>query len=526
MCNRIIPIIVVFLVGCSSNSYVPKPSPGSGEGQNPVAPPPAVLPAAQPSQGPPDLPNPDQFAAALGLRVVSESADGSDPNVPDPRVDLAQTSSLDKGLRQGKEIHLRNTLFLRDPLSPVEDHRKELFFVWPENSLGVPLTAARYTHRIQKANGSQKGSLQSKAVSYDQNQKRFFIPLAELFGPGLPELPQDVQAKDTQWIRLDLTPQNGANIYIEIRFQAVGPLPVLRPISKTIDPPQTTQIFLKQISDEGWTIYQDELTNPNDRPFSLWAKFEKDSLTEQMRLEHFLKFPEFREEAYYPPKGPYWKYRLSTAKMDLFLEVHHQDGKIEYPEVSDVSSEGWMQFTLAARETIRLLWRVFPSDPVQKCSLPESQAFNFHWTVGDPPTYHKWNQNKQKWDEIWQAVHRLPSHCGAKHDFPAMTRKIANESGLGGFDPDRPEPDPASRSLRAATRTVDWSIAGARLAGKWSREVRIAHPFTQEAHAIAPVPSVEVLNAIPWESHQSRTDVGEVQDPASLTLFGCQGIFF
>lgn len=160
------------------------------------------------------------IAETLGIRTIpasSKSIDGQQIKCPDPSVSFENSPNPGKGWNKQVKFQENQLSYLQlIPVSP----QKELFFVWPADSLESSIFSAEYLHRILDSNNHWIENLGPKSALYDPSQKRWYIAISDLFKNTPRYQAKGIFRADTQVLTLNLTLTDGKKISIEIRFRA------------------------------------------------------------------------------------------------------------------------------------------------------------------------------------------------------------------------------------------------------------------------------------------------------------------
>jgi len=456
---------------------------------------PEVLPAtAQPPVKQMDIAG---SAKNLGLRILPEASDVGGLDMPDPAAALDHPSEWDDFTIEGNEILVHTKLYLQDPHAPNPIHKRRFYFVWPENSLGSPLSSASFSHRILNKQNKLIGSLKPKRVWHDTERHRWFIPLRELFRDLENYSEADVSLEDTQILTLELALENGPNVVIQIRFQVSGPFPVTEVTEVELKAPGELTEFVKTTSNQGWEVKREKIVNPMPRSFTLWLRTRLDPSS--LKMSTYLSSPSYTEQAEAPPLGPHWNRFKSIGALQMdTLKVRHEGGQ---GETLRMRGHKWVSVSLNPSETITLEWWAKPSPETVDCVLPQTQVMNLNWLTVHPQTYH--------WEVQAEAQNALAA-LGFNHMLPHVARQI---------------PDPVvPPTLNSQAVSIDWTLRGASILGNWGREIRLVHPFTSKDDATRDQADggIEYLT-LNDSGLEASISVGESENDAAD--FGCQGVF-
>ena len=468
-------------VGCGSTQGTPPPAETPQVEERPS------IPVSKVGQSPDE--SVSQAASMLGLRIISEAVNGRDPQSPDSQVDLTRRSDLDDSTAEGNEILLHRKLYLPDVRSPQRDHRRNLFFVWPEDSLGSRLSSAVYSHRIVNANDQVLGNLIPERAWHDTDHHRWFIPLTQIFRNRVGYAERDMGPEDIQELTLELTLENGGMRFVRIRFQAVGPYPEVQVAPNPAPQPAQAADLIRQTSERGWQIYQEQITNPLPREFFLW--FRNAPVGAGLSLKSYIRHPFFRERPTAEPEGPFWLNDQSTAQLEVnSLGVRHGNGEEERIRLRPGQ---WSRVILRPLEVLTLEWWAHPVPNSRECHLFPAQIAFLNWQVPPPPLV--------RW----------------RSDIPEGIQRHMEEALTG---PRLPE-------ARSRQVQIQWEFVGASLSGQWNRDIRLTHPFLAEREAAqqrgeAPSPTDFIRLGDP---NPVRTEFLQGQRDAQASDYPCQGIF-
>ncbi len=423
---------------------------------------------------------------SLGLRVVPEAADGSDSNRPDPQFNWAAVANAEEASWDETGGVFHRKIFLVDPESSLPEHKRHLFFVWPENPWGSPIRSASFTHRIVSPLNHWRGTLNPMPVWHDLENQTWFIPISEIFRASENYKALDASGEDTQIIHIDLILENGLSVPVEIRFQAIGPIPDIRHELHPVPPSPNAVEFVKSISREGRVVRIESWTNPSSRPFTLWVRAQTGR--QALKLHTEIQMSEYTPRGDGPPLGPHLRSQNSSAELSVTQIVAEHGGPGgESEESSDVGNQ-WVSFTLKAAEVLYLYWRANPSVGVRDCLIPPPQIIPMSWLEIFPQTFSR--------------VLNIP--IGVWQDRP---------------DPLRPP------AYHTQNMTHHSRVVGGALQGNWEGEVRLVHPFTSQQEATrANAPGSSREYRVLWSSALQEALVAESFNPA-LPSYYCQGIF-
>ncbi len=456
---------------------------------------------------------PTKLAEALGLRVISEMSDKSDPRRPDPHAKLEEEVAQEFCTQVGNEIIFHKKFFLPDSELPGSQRNLEQFFVWSENFLGAPIVSATFYHRILNTQNQLVQSQGPLLVGHDREAHRWFIQISELFRnlKGYEEM--NIDGQHTQEVVLELVLEKGPNVVVQIKFQVSGALPKIK--SKISEPEKLpdSKSFVKAASNEGWIVLEEKISNPTTRPFTLWLRAKTPSLP--LRLVTGIMTPTYLERSNHPPERGEPKYYHSTGGFQIStLEVEHEDKQGEsHPLILDQ----WIGIPFHPKETLTLKWRAKRGIDVPHCSLPPSQWVNLYWLEIPPQTF-----RQETWIEKVEhvVVPKIIGHYGgvtprAEYRDEVRSRSVAN-----------PLSPPLLKSIAV---NIDWTIMGAELLGNWSREIRLAHLFTPKEDAIRDTSndtheSSEVSQYL-IASEEIKTDISPANVAVKTWDFLCQGVF-
>jgi hypothetical protein len=161
----------------------------------------------------------------LKIRIIGEarySAERAREKVP-PKVSLKHPTAFEKGVKYSKEVvSFPKVLDLPDPASADPDRRKELFFVWPDASLGQKLAHATATHRFLNGHNQWIKGTKPILITYDAVSQIWFIPISEVFRSCTSCESFQFTGAETQLISLHLKLADGSDVSIKIKFRVKG----------------------------------------------------------------------------------------------------------------------------------------------------------------------------------------------------------------------------------------------------------------------------------------------------------------
>ena len=161
----------------------------------------------------------------LGLWIVPESTSGTgQPHFKSPDSNVNTGLPFNRTSRvQGNQISFFKALHLPQPQAAVPLRRKELFFVWPENSLESPIVQAWITHRVLDGANHWIGCRSMVPARRDAVQQRWFISILDIFGDSAAgsdcPLSFVLHEANTQVLILDLVFADQTRALIEVRFR-------------------------------------------------------------------------------------------------------------------------------------------------------------------------------------------------------------------------------------------------------------------------------------------------------------------
>jgi hypothetical protein len=438
-------------------------------------------------------------------------------------------SSSDDRVTDGDKLEIHRKLFLADPNSPNPENKKEIFFVWSEDSLGSKITVAHYTHQAITKLGekeSRYGNLDPRPVWHDPERRLWFIPLAHLFSLH-PDYNQNVvRLEDTQFLNLSLVLENGQKVVVYLQFQVSGALSQVQVVDSTPVPDPTPRVgdLIQSLPNQGWVLKRESLTNPASRPYTLWFRTgavgslrSSSSLTESvetaLRLKTVLSKPTYERQFSAPPLGPNYVYYQTTGLLEVSrLEVFHGNGE---KETFSLNEGQWASVTLRPLETLELRWMARPAMTTLTCQLPPPSTEDLSWQKTFERTYHL---EPASVDSYWEHVKIFPEPV-RNQMLDEIRKKL----------PPVVVNDPVREPERHIVKVeIKWESVAAQFEGKWNREIRLAHSFTAEEEATRIVPSGETGDSkreylvLASETFKQTNSVGQVPD--HLENLNCQGI--
>ncbi len=416
----------------------------------------------------------------LGLRMIAESQDGKRPDWPDEKTNLNERSFLDEMTGEGEDILIQTLLYLPDPNSPHPDHRKELFFVWPDHALGVPLQSVVYSHRVRGAKHEEWGSLRALPAWHDGEQSRWFVPLSELYKNRDRYQAHEVSPVDTQYLILDLVPEQGLSRRMTIQFQATGGLPLtsVEPL-KVVDSNEPTYRRM---------VHREEMVNPLPREFAIWVR--KISKVTVFSVKTFLSLPSYTQQDHAPPLGPTIQYFHSSGELEVKeLRVTHQrlsEEKVSQVESFEIQGDSWIRLRFLPEERLILDWWAIPSQNSVFCQLPGQQTQVYYWHTIPEQKYQKVGR---------MGMIPLPLEPSVLHSLPVH---------------------------------LFWEKVGQSWEGGLNREIRLTHSFTPEADAILSLPKSGNNRHVEYQVlSKEKIQLSQIkgENPKISSPFSCQGLF-
>lgn len=406
---------------------------------------------------------PEKVGEALNVRLVPGGS--TDPDLPDPGFDLKSERQRDPVVASGPEIELKANIFLPDPVKGGEA-AKPLYFVWDENALGIPLKKAVWDHRLENEKNTLTGSVHRDLAKFEANQRRWYVPLAEIYGgrepgdhPGLKHL-----------LTLDLDLADGSRVLLTIRFRAVGPLPRFTVTSQAGAGLLSTAALERHREGgrKGLLLHRMEIANPVARPFKLWVRAPAAHGASAMTVlhHHSVAYPYGLELP--PVEGDEWKIVAFPLPRSVIL-FEGADRAAE-----QVSDGNWVSFDLLPSERVTVKWFAKPT-ALPECALPApvSKVVTAYFPIG----------------------------CGE----PGATTW-----GFGGG---------GGGCIKHESRTfVDaWKVESSDWGSEaWSAEVRVGDPWQSSGEA-------QGVGGVASPARTSRA--GGSALPASYLAYGCQGVF-
>jgi hypothetical protein len=475
------PVVVPAPVSVPSAAAVPPPV---------LTPSPWVTVPAPVLPVPPTVPVtslPIDPAKALGLRVVAEGvaissvlnpdADVAEPNIPDPTADPRIPATAEESTAEGKEIIVHRKLFLPDPGSSDPLPQKRYYLVWPDSSLGSPVSIATYSHRVLLGQNKVLGDLRPHQVWHDTLRRRWFIPLGE-FARNIDHYgEEELSLADTQLVTLHLGLENGLGAEIQIKFQLSGPFPTCQLLPASPAAMGSPSEMIHSTANSGVVVYRESLQNTTSQDYILWLRTGAGGPLSRFKMTQFMSSSEYVAHPDQAPTQNLKQYK-SAADLEIRSVVGvHADGSVEKQNL--VPGE-WVSFRVRPTENFILEWRATPIVESVACALPSPQSLTFNW------------ENRVV-VPLWggSSVQVLQKHSQSFETHPY------------------------------------W--AGARIDGNWEREVRLVRSFTSKQQAT--LEAVANDSAIPAEfrvlSKQKLDTSLSSGDGLDLqaTDFACQGIF-
>jgi hypothetical protein len=473
-------------------------------------------------------------AEILGLKVIAEDLGGGNSNLPDPKVKFPKKTSSESITAEGKDVHIHEKLFLRDPNSPSSEHHKNLFLVWPDQLQKVKITAADYSHRVLNEKNEWVGNFERRQAWQDPENHRWFIPISELYKNSKDYGEMDVSLADTQFIYLDLTLENGQSLKIQIQFQVVGPFPAAQINYVDFDPATAAPQFVKTVSQTGWIVRREKVVNPTSRSFQLWLR--ANTAPHSLNLDTYLKYPSYVLHRHSPPTGPKSNYEYSRGEMEVtHIDVIHEDGA---KDSVDFKNNEWFSIVLNPNETLKLEWRAQPSNRARSCSVPQSHGIQATWQRKPVQTTPVQTTPVQTTPETRPTrvpvVLPLPGGTSIVVQSQSPFRladliPIVAPSGSNSTYNSASNSAPRTPKVKTRTLQIGWNLTSGRVSGAWSREIRLVHPFTSKEDATwdhtresVDRPSIQYFilgqGSLPTDIHSSPA-------PARAKAFNCQGIF-
>ena len=410
-------------------------------------------------------------AEILDLKVVPEAEPGQAAEIA-RALDLDLTAHSD-------EIQIHTKLGLRDLEATEADSKRDLFFTWPDQFRGKQIVSARYTHRVQETSRGAIFGLNTHQARPDREARRMLIPFSEIF-ENLPDYPEVSADPDHHhFLELEMTLQGGELARVLIFFQATGPLPRIGVESLPLRQLGARE-KAQSAAGPGLELTRESLVNPVNRPLRIWLK----ASTQPISLWHSIHEPVYRVDQ---NRGAY----VETA-------LRGSQGQLQVREVGVLRSSGEVQtvrldhagvglLELGPRERVELTWKAMATVGTRFCFLPERSIRDWTWT----------------------------SPAALSHPF----------LGGGGMP---------SISVHRRIELV-WEMVAAELEGQWTREIRVAHPFTLREYAVGDVPQGGVLpvNAIEnYRMVQNQTQNAyadpQIFDRRAMIashFLNCQGLF-
>ena len=447
----------------------------------------------------------ENIALRLGVRVQFGSAGNNPPPLPDPAADLIVSGPLDEAITQDNEINYTSKLFLKDSNSQNPLRQRELYFVWPEKSLGLPIQGVTYTHSVRNIHLQGNPNFHPRAAHHDTDNHRWYIPIAHIFRDPLTQQQIPVNPSDSQEVRLEISLENGPNQIVNLHFQIIDPIPQMIWTPLELGQPANTHQLIQETSQEGITIYKEQVQNPSHQSYRLWIRSQANLSAASLRT--WLHYPKYTGNADREPTGPVARYAdsLGQLKVSKMIAVHENQAT----ETFNLLNQEWISILLHPQETVTLKWKALRTAATPLCSLPMSQSIPFNWQTLPPPL---------DLAGYWTELQKVPPLVR-----PSVYQFMENRR--------RDLELERKPTFHTIHRIINWSFAGARLESRWSREIRVTYPFISEEEATsnprerADQESDYFIGFRPLKSGnlESLRQAGLM--PQANKPFTCQGVF-
>jgi hypothetical protein len=445
----------------------------------------------------------------LEVNILTLDSIQDRPRIPNPCAIVEDSSDLENELcesvtRTKSETRFHTKFYLPN-LERVRiqtrAQARHQFIVWPEEFDGFSIQSAFYSHRVLR-DGKWLGNFRPKKVWHDDIHSRWFIPIFDIFQDSDFYSEDDARLDDLQVVTLDLVLDSGMRFSYQVKFQVVGPLPELEIQSSESPLLSDSRDLGNHLASVGWIIKREALVNPSPQSLYLWLRSPQvgeDVLT----LTTYLDFSYFVEQPHSAPLGPEIQSWASRAnlKVDELRIVRQSNSDSGGTEILTLEPGEWQGVAVGPGETLILEWVARTESGVRDCKLPDPQNLSLFWTS-------------------------LPS-LATPVPSPAISG-IGSWSGKQNFlNVMRLASQGAEKSQEAPTLPVtfhqngvnEWSIRGAGISGRWSRELRISYPFLSKNDATDDSFGKTIARGF-IETHST---VG--QTVSNPPLYSCQGVF-
>ena len=247
----------------------------------------------------------------------------------------------------------------------------------------------------------------------------------------------------------------------------------------------------------GLVIKREELVNPSRHSLHLWLRplhLNQGTLS----LTTYLRSSSFVEQSHSPPTGPEIQPWVSKGSLKV-SEVRIRRESRETAVVLTLDSEEWQGVSIAPGETLVLEWLARTQAEVRDCRLPYTQNLTMSWT-----------------SQPQGAAPVLPNFkiggVGGNHNLLFAMRDAMEKAQI---KPERP----TSPSTFHQTVANEWSLLGAEISGRWSRDLLVSYSFLSKEDATQSF----LGHNIAMGFIEALSTIGEsVIDPLQ---FSCQGVF-
>lgn len=472
--QKIFRLFGLILVSCVLGCGVDNPG-GTSPGAGAVATQSVVSSASgggSPAPGPiPDTSSPAQSidtppvsvpvlrpAEALGLKIVRAAGDSESPQLP-PVTRNGSEVGLNRATIADDQIHFLTKIFLRDINSPRPENHKHLFFVWPENTLVREIREVYFTHQIEGQPRLDSLSVRRHA-GYDLESRLWFIPIQEIFQDRAGHsTAQEVNSEDWQILTLEFVMDQGPNIIIPIRFQAVGPLPNMHHagVSQAGIPFFTPDQLSREVIQEGWVVHREEIRSDSPRPFHLWVRGKSDPGAMNMTVYSRRRDSLSNQFIHLMTIGELCLNRVVARRPDNSVEIR------------ELTSGEWRFLVLRPFDAVMLEWWLKPCQNEAIFDLPLVPVSVIRNRVREAIA--------DRVKEIFAPVKSQRS--GPFVGFNSIAQIEMEQETLRRIE----AAVEGSEGPMIEAQYTTWRKIGVQARGAWSRAIRVTHPFTSLADA-------------------------------------------
>ena len=365
---------------------------------------------------------------AFNLKVVRSS-------VFDPTPQSSQEASvsslvgadcLSEVIYDENSIRIQKVLFLQDVDSQIMDNRKRIYFIWTENSLGLKLISATFTHQwnphhreskyvadhsLNKRVQHQKdtfrcfGDLTQRNLGHNVRKKFWFLSVDDLF-----KVPSDLKASLEQFVNqtpeaehkitFELIFENYQLKIVDVYFRVCGPLPKLiveaYPADEPTRSPKDVLSFLDKVLREGWIMQKIKIVNPYQRAFGLninipLQQLKRDplaSLETVFFLQAIIRSPWWTSKSYRHESGQIetqakFEENLEKIYIDEISQCGFEITLQEYAILPLKSEDPSSKTLKGVGSSVKKQW--LPLDFSQSVKFPAQSNIYFRWTIKRTP---------------------------------------------------------------------------------------------------------------------------------------------